>query len=50
MSNAGLLHYEIKMGAFKSNQACEWMRRCLRIMIFKFDGPVVMVNDNAPCL
>ena len=49
MSNAGLLHYEIKWGAFKSDQACEWMRRCLRITRFKFDGPVVMVIDNAPC-
>ena len=49
MSNAGFLHYEIKRGAFKSDQACEWMRRCLRITRFKFDGPVVMVIDNAPC-
>ena len=49
MSNAGLLHYEIKRGAYKSDQACEWMRRCLRITRFKFDGTVVMVIDNAPC-
>ena len=49
ISNAGLLYYEIKRGAFKSDQFCEWIRRCLIITRFKFDGPVVMVIDNAPC-
>ena len=49
MSNAGLLHHEIKRGAFMSDEACERMRRCLMITRFKFDGPVVMMIHNAPC-
>ena len=49
MSNAGLLHHEIERGAFKSDLACEWIRRCLLITRSKFDGPVVMVIENASC-
>ena len=46
---AGLVHYEIKQGAFKSDSACEWMRSCLRAARQKFGEFVVMVVDNAPC-
>ena len=41
--------YELKREAFKLDQACEWVRRCLKITRFKYDGPVVTVIDNAPC-
>ncbi|XP_029657496.1 uncharacterized protein LOC115231662 [Octopus sinensis] len=47
ISNLGLIYYEIQRGAFKKEQACHWMKNCLRQARIKHDGPVIMVLDNA---
>lgn len=49
MSSCGLIYYETKRGSFRGDQACEWMRLCLRACFMKFGGPIIMVIDNAPC-
>lgn len=49
ISNAGPVHYEVRRGAFRNKQACEWMRHCLPAAREKYGGPIVMVIDNAPC-
>ena len=49
ISNLGLIHYELKRGSFKKENALVWMRTCLRIAMEKHGGPIVLVIDNAPC-
>ena len=48
MSNSDLIHYEIKRGAFRDEQACEWKHNCLRQTKQKFKGPILSVIDNVP--
>ncbi|KAF7685812.1 hypothetical protein CDIK_3439 [Cucumispora dikerogammari] len=49
ISSLGLIHYELKRGSFKKENAAESVKTCLRIAISKHGGPVVLVVDNAPC-
>ncbi len=44
----GLIYHGIKRGAFKKEDVAEWVRRCLRAVILKHGGPVILVLDNAP--
>lgn len=45
----GLIHYEIRRGAFKKPQANEFVRNLLRIAQNMYNSNVVLVVDNAPC-
>lgn len=49
IGNVGLIHHEVRRGAFKTPQANEFIRNCLRNALTKYQSPVVMVIDNAPC-
>ena len=49
ISSLGLIHYELRRGSFKKENAAEWVKTCLRVAISKHGGPVVLVVDNAPC-
>jgi transposase len=49
ISRNGLVFYETKRGSFRGDQACEWMRQCLRVCERKFEGHVIMEIDNASC-
>lgn len=49
IGNMGLIHHEVRRGAFKTPQAKEFIRNCLRNARIKYQSPVVMVIDNAPC-
>ena len=50
MSNSDLIHYKIKRGAFGAEQACQWMRNCLKAKKQKIKGPILLVIDSAPLL
>lgn len=45
----GLIHHEIRRGAFKKQEAKEFVRNCLRTAQNMYQSPVVLVADNAPC-
>lgn len=49
IGNVGLIHHEVKRGSFKTPDAQEFIRNCLRKALAKYQSPVVMVIDNAPC-
>lgn len=49
IGNMGLIHHEIRRGAFKKPEAKEFMRRCLRNAQNIYRTSIVMVIDNAPC-
>ncbi|KAF7692991.1 hypothetical protein CDIK_2320 [Cucumispora dikerogammari] len=49
ISNLGLIHYELRRGSFKKENAIEWVKTCFRVAVLKHGGPVVLVVDNAPC-
>ena len=49
ISSLGVIHYEIRRGSFKKEQARAWVKECLRQARRKHCGPVVLVIDNAPC-
>ncbi|KAF7685021.1 hypothetical protein CDIK_4229 [Cucumispora dikerogammari] len=43
------MHYELRRGSFKRENAVEWFKSCLRVAVERHGGPVVIVIDNAPC-
>lgn len=43
------MHYEIRRGSFRKEEARIWIKECSRQSIIKHGGPVVLVIDNAPC-
>ena len=49
IGNVGLIHHEVRRGSFKTPQAKEFIRNCLRNAQTIYQSPVVMVIDNAPC-
>lgn len=49
ISARGLVHYEIRRGSFKKENAHTWIKDCLRKAKDLYNGPVVLVIDNAPC-
>lgn len=49
ISTVGFIHYEVKRGSFKKDDAREWMKTCLRQALTRHGEGVVMVIDNAPC-
>lgn len=49
IGNLGLIHHEIRRGAFKKPEANEFVRQCLRNAQNIYQSAVVMVIDNAPC-
>lgn len=49
IGNMGLIHYELRRGAFKKPEANTFIRRCLQNARNLYQSPVVMVIDNAPC-
>ena len=49
ISNLGIVHYELKRGSFKKENAQEWIKTCLRKAVKVHGGPVVLIVDNAPC-
>lgn len=50
ISSLGLIHHEIKRMSFKNEEAFVWVRVCLKVAMDKYDGPVVLVIDDKPCL
>ena len=49
ISTLGLIHHEVRRGAFHREDACEWLRACFRKAFEAYRRPVVIVIDNAPC-
>lgn len=49
ISTSGFIHYEVRRGSFKKDNAKAWMKTCLRQSLIKLGVPIVMVIDNAPC-
>lgn len=49
ISNHGLVHHEVRRGSFKKEDACLWIKQCLRKARDIYQGPCVLVIDNAPC-
>lgn len=49
VGNMGLIHHEIRRGAFKKPEANEFVRQCLRNARNIYQSEVVLVVDNAPC-
>ena len=45
----GIVHYEIKRGSFKKDDAREWVKTCIKKAIEKHGGAIVLAVDNAPC-
>ena len=45
----GLIHHEVRRGAFHREDACEWLRACCRKAFETYRRQVVIVIDNAPC-
>lgn len=44
-----MIHYELRRGSFKKDDALEWVRQCLRRANEIYHSIVVLVLDNAPC-
>jgi transposase len=49
IGNIGLIHCDIRRGAFKKPEAKAFIRRCLQNAQNLYQSAVVMVMDNAPC-
>ena len=49
ISTLGLIHHEVRRGAFHREDACEWLCACFRKAFERYRRPVVIVIDNAPC-
>ena len=49
ISNLGIVHYQLKRGSFKKENAQKWIKTCLRKAVKVHGGPVVLIVDNAPC-
>lgn len=49
IGNMGLVHHDIRRGAFRGPEAKEFVRSCLRAAENMYQSPVVLVIDNAPC-
>ena len=49
ISTLGLIHHEVRRGAFHRADACELLRACFRKAFEAYRRPVVIVIDNAPC-
>lgn len=49
ISSLGFIHYEVKRGSFKKENAAQWASTCLRLGMAKHGGNVCLVIDNAPC-
>ncbi|XP_045483325.1 uncharacterized protein LOC123688727 [Harmonia axyridis] len=49
IGNMGLIHHEIRRGAFRREEAKEFVRNCLRAAYNIHQTRVVLVVDNAPC-
>lgn len=49
IGNLGLIHHEIRRGAFRMENANNFVRDCLRAAHNMYQSHVVLVVDNAPC-
>ncbi|KAF7700677.1 hypothetical protein CDIK_0886 [Cucumispora dikerogammari] len=49
ISTLGLIHYELRRGSFKIENAVKWFKSCLRVAVERHGEPVVIVIDNDPC-
>uniref|UniRef100_A0A0K0EC41 DDE_3 domain-containing protein n=1 Tax=Strongyloides stercoralis TaxID=6248 RepID=A0A0K0EC41_STRER len=49
IGNMGLIHHEIRKGAFKKPEAMDFVRQCLRSARNMYQSNVVLIIDNAPC-
>lgn len=49
IGSLGLIHFEMRRGAFHKEDACDWLRMCFRKAYSLYRKPVVLVLDNAPC-
>jgi len=49
IATTGLIHHEIRRGAFKKPEAKAFVRRCLEIAQRIYNCSVALIIDNAPC-